>query len=137
VSTATATIPRSCALHVSRPTPDTLRVQLAGSWTMQAALPPITDIQQQLEAVPQVQRLVFSAESVAEWDSRFLTFLLTINELCLCADFAMVLRSVARAGQRRQRSVDQPPIQLHRIHWDAGLRRLGGGDESYRGKSQP
>ncbi len=83
MSTATATIPRSCALHVSRPTPDTLRVQLSGSWTIQAALPPITDIQQQLEAVPRVQRLVFSAESVAEWDSRFLTFLLTINELCL------------------------------------------------------
>ncbi len=49
---------------------------------MQAALPPIAEIHQQLEGAPRIQRLSFNAESLEEWDSRFLTFLLTINELC-------------------------------------------------------
>src|SRR5437667_4343290 len=89
VSTATETIPRSCALHVSRPTPDTLQVQLAGNWTMQASLPPLTEIQQQLEAEPRGQRLVFDTRSLVGWDSAFLTFLLKINELCLQKNIAL------------------------------------------------
>jgi phospholipid/cholesterol/gamma-HCH transport system permease protein len=62
--------------------PHTLCVQVTGNWTIQAALPPITEIQQQLEAEPQVQRLLFDTEGVADWDSRFLTFLLALDELC-------------------------------------------------------
>jgi phospholipid/cholesterol/gamma-HCH transport system permease protein len=49
---------------------------------MQASLPPLTAIHQQLEAAPQVQRFSFNTASLEEWDSRFLTFLLTIDELC-------------------------------------------------------
>jgi len=67
---------------VTRPRPDTLCVQFAGDWTIQASLPPLTEIQQQLDAEPHIQRLSFNAEGLVEWDSRFLTFLLAINELC-------------------------------------------------------
>ena len=49
---------------------------------MQASLPPLTEIQQQLDAEPRIQRLSFNAEGLVEWDSRFLTFLLAVNELC-------------------------------------------------------
>ena len=67
---------------MKRPMPHTLCVQVTGNWTIQAALPPITEIQQQLEVEPRVQRLVFDTAGVAEWDSRFLTFLLAIDEIC-------------------------------------------------------
>jgi phospholipid/cholesterol/gamma-HCH transport system permease protein len=67
---------------MKRPRPDTLCVQFIGNWTMQAALPSIAEIHQQLEAAPRIQRLSFNAKSLEEWDSRFLTFLLTTNELC-------------------------------------------------------
>ncbi|MBI3800623.1 MAG: hypothetical protein HY268_27050, partial [Deltaproteobacteria bacterium] len=82
MSTATETLPRACTLQVTRPLPDTLCVQVTGNWTIQAVLPPITEIQQQLEGELRVQRLVFDTAGVAEWDSRFLTFLLAIDKLC-------------------------------------------------------
>ena len=69
-------------LDVTRPTADSLCVQLSGQWTMQAVLPSPAEVQAQCEASPRVRRLSFEASDLADWDSALLTFLLKLKELC-------------------------------------------------------
>src|SRR4030095_889883 len=68
-------------LDVTRPTVDTLCVQLSGQWTIQAVLPSPAEVQTQCEASPRVRRLSFEASDLADWDSALLTFLLKLKEL--------------------------------------------------------
>jgi phospholipid/cholesterol/gamma-HCH transport system permease protein len=69
-------------LDVTRPTADTLRVRLAGQWTIQAALPSSAEVQAQIQATSRVRRLSFEASDLADWDSALLTFLLKLKALC-------------------------------------------------------
>jgi phospholipid/cholesterol/gamma-HCH transport system permease protein len=80
---ATAEVtPVQCELSFSRPTDDTLLVRLSGSWTIQAGLPPATEVQQQMEAGPQVRCLTFDTQALSGWDSGLLTFLLKVVDQC-------------------------------------------------------
>ena len=69
-------------LRFQQPTADTLCVGLGGSWTIEAELPAITGVAQQLEAAPQVRRLSFETQGLQAWDSVLLTFLLKLDALC-------------------------------------------------------
>src|SRR5215510_3694950 len=80
-ATAPETHPHG-TLDVTRPTVDTLCIQLSGQWTMQAVLPSPAEVQAQCEASPRVRRLSFEASDLADWDSALLTFLLKLKELC-------------------------------------------------------
>ena len=62
-------------LRCSRSTEDTLLVQFTGPWTIQAGVPAVSEVQQQLDAAPQVQRLAFDTQALTAWDSGLLTFL--------------------------------------------------------------
>jgi len=57
-------------------------VELGGSWTIHAELPPIAQVQQQLDARPAVRRLLFDTQRLTNWDSGLLTFLLGLSALC-------------------------------------------------------
>jgi phospholipid/cholesterol/gamma-HCH transport system permease protein len=71
--------PRSRAeLHCRRPTADTLRIELAGSWRLQDEFPALTDVEQQIEATPRLQRLTFETSELTAWDSGLVTFLLEL-----------------------------------------------------------
>ena len=65
-------------LHCSRPTADTLLIGLSGSWRLQDEVPALSDVQQQLEATPPVQRLTFDTSELTAWDSALVTFLLEL-----------------------------------------------------------
>src|SRR5215468_8452487 len=69
-------------LDVTRPTADTLCVRLPGTWTMQAALPSVDEVQAQCEAQSGWRRLGFETSGLADWDSTLLTFLLKLQEMC-------------------------------------------------------
>jgi phospholipid/cholesterol/gamma-HCH transport system permease protein len=69
-------------LHFQQPTADTLNVGLAGNWTLAAGIPAIDEVAQQLEAAPQLQRLIFETQGLQEWDSALLPFLLKCQTLC-------------------------------------------------------
>jgi phospholipid/cholesterol/gamma-HCH transport system permease protein len=69
-------------LDVTQPTAETLRVRLAGQWTLQAALPATAEVQSQLQAASHVRRVNFAASDLADWDSALLTFLLKLKEVC-------------------------------------------------------
>jgi phospholipid/cholesterol/gamma-HCH transport system permease protein len=88
-------------LRCSRPTADTLRVELAGPWRLQDEFSPLTAVAQALEAPPRVQRLAFDTADLAGWDSGLVTFLLDLLGL----------------AAQRQLVVDQDGLP-------SGLRRL-------------
>jgi phospholipid/cholesterol/gamma-HCH transport system permease protein len=65
-------------LHCSRPTADTLLIALSGSWRLQDEVPALTDVAQQIEATPHVQRMTFETSELTAWDSALVTFLLEL-----------------------------------------------------------
>lgn len=75
-------LPRPGALQLNRLTSDSLCVRLSGSWTIQTKLPSVSELQQQLAAPPQIQRLSFESQDLSGWDSGLLTFLLKLAEQC-------------------------------------------------------
>ena len=75
VNPAGETPPARCELRCDRAADDALLVRLAGSWKIQTGLPAATEVLQQLDATPRVQRLAFDARDLTAWDSGLLTFL--------------------------------------------------------------
>ena len=72
---------RPSELRCSRPTADTLRVELAGHWRLQDEFPAVPDVEQSLEGPPRVKRLTFETTGLTDWDSGLVTFLLEIMAL--------------------------------------------------------
>ncbi|MGH8069344.1 MAG: MlaE family ABC transporter permease, partial [Candidatus Entotheonellia bacterium] len=68
-------------LHCSRPTADTLLVELSGSWRLQDEVPSLSGVEQHLEATPRVQRLTFETTQLTGWDSGLVTFVLDLMAL--------------------------------------------------------
>src|SRR5215475_424983 len=68
-------------LRCSRPTADTLRVELAGPWRLQDDFPPLTAVERALEAPPPVRRLTFDTTALADWDSGLVTYCLDLLSL--------------------------------------------------------
>src|SRR6267142_3134799 len=95
------TTPGRGELRCSRPTTDTLLIALSGSWRLQDEVPALTDVAQQIEATPHVQRLTFDTSDLTAWDSALVTFLLELMAF----------------GAQRQMVVDQ-------VGLPEGLRRL-------------
>jgi phospholipid/cholesterol/gamma-HCH transport system permease protein len=88
-------------LHCSRPTADTLLVELSGSWRLQDEVLSLTDVEQHLEAAPRLRRMIFDTTKLTGWDSGLVTFLLDLIDL----------------GAQRQIVVEQEGLP-------SGLRRL-------------
>ncbi|HKA55742.1 MAG TPA: ABC transporter permease [Candidatus Binatia bacterium] len=82
METATAVKTEHCELRCTWPTADTVCVELGGSWTIHAELPPVAQVQQQFDARPAVRRLLFDTRRLTNWDSGLLTFLLGLSALC-------------------------------------------------------
>jgi phospholipid/cholesterol/gamma-HCH transport system permease protein len=76
-------------IHVSRPTEGTLLVHLSGSWTLQSDRPMVAELQQQINAAAQVQRLTFETAGLTGWDSGLVTFLRNVEELCRSRQIAI------------------------------------------------
>ena len=96
-SVATLTPP---TLHFQKPSEDTLCVGLAGNWTIEAELPVISGVTQQVESSPQVRRLTFDTQGLQAWDSTLLPFLLKCVALCSQRQLACDLSSLPQGIQR-------------------------------------
>jgi len=68
-------------LCCSRPTADTLLIELSGSWRLQDEVPPLTDVERALTAAPPVERLTFETTHLTGWDSGLVTVLLDLMAL--------------------------------------------------------
>ena len=68
-------------MNISRTTHDTLRMRLSGSWRIDQPMPPIEELEKQLESAPGVQKFTYDTSQIASWDSSLLTFLIDITQL--------------------------------------------------------
>jgi phospholipid/cholesterol/gamma-HCH transport system permease protein len=68
-------------LRCSRPTADTLRVELSGSWRLQDEVPSLAGVEEHLEAAPRVRRMTFDTTQLTGWDSGLVTVLLDLMGL--------------------------------------------------------
>jgi phospholipid/cholesterol/gamma-HCH transport system permease protein len=121
-------------IRFTRPTTDTLCVQLAGKWSIHAELPSTAETVAQLG---RVQRLTFDTQELSGWDSGLLTFLLKLEALCtqhrITVDHAGLPQGVQRllhlatavperAGARREEARESIVVRLGK--W--GLTALDG-----------
>jgi len=68
-------------LNLQFPSPDNLRVVLAGSWLLSDSRPAPDDIARQLQSRSDLHRISFDGSAVTQWDSGLLTFLARIYQL--------------------------------------------------------
>jgi phospholipid/cholesterol/gamma-HCH transport system permease protein len=68
-------------LNLQFPSPDNLRVVLAGSWLLTEGLPSPDDIALQLQSRSHISSISFDGGSVTQWDSGLLTFLARVYNL--------------------------------------------------------
>jgi phospholipid/cholesterol/gamma-HCH transport system permease protein len=87
-------------LRFQQPSADTLCVEIGGNWTIAAALPTIERVAQQIDTVPQVQRLTFATEELQAWDSTLLPFLLKCQDLCHQRQLTCELSTLPQGIQR-------------------------------------
>ena len=65
-------------LSFSRPSDDTLLVQLAGNWSIGQKMPSPDEVRKQLDSGLPVQRATFDSKDVTHWDSGLVTFLVAL-----------------------------------------------------------
>jgi len=69
-------------LSCQRSSEGTLVITLAGRWQLQRRLPPIQDVQREIESGTPPRRVTFDASRLTGWDTSLLTFLGNVTELC-------------------------------------------------------
>ncbi len=114
-------------LHVAESGHDTILVTLAGAWRLAQKLPSPAEVWRQIEATPNVRRMVFDTQGVTGWDSGLLTFLGKIvaendrrrieTDRSGRPEGVRRLLDLASAVPERKdaRHADRPPSQLARL----------------------
>ena len=69
-------------LELNNPDTVTLNIVLKGSWRLQDRLPPVETITRKLLSDPQLERISFSSNEIANWDSGLLVFLSKLIRSC-------------------------------------------------------
>jgi phospholipid/cholesterol/gamma-HCH transport system permease protein len=87
-------------LRVSRPSEETLLVQLLGHWSLQGGVPSIAGVQAQVDAGPRPQRLAFDTRELASWDSGLLMAVRDIADLCAQRHIALDRAGLPEGIQR-------------------------------------
>ena len=68
-------------LNLQFPSPDNLRLVLAGSWLLADSRPSPDDIELQLESRSDIRRISFDGKCLTEWDTGLLIFLARVYRL--------------------------------------------------------
>ncbi len=74
--------PEKCTVSFNRPTDDTLSILFSGSWKIRTGIPPIDNLQNEIESNPNIKRIVIDTQEITDWDSGLLTFLIKVNDYC-------------------------------------------------------
>jgi phospholipid/cholesterol/gamma-HCH transport system permease protein len=69
---------RGGTLELDRPTPETLRVRLAGTWRLHERLPSAGEIDHGLAESRDLRRIVFDTSGIIAWDSGLVSFVLHV-----------------------------------------------------------
>lgn len=72
-----------CALEFSKPSGETLLLQLSGQWKTGAAIPDVSAVEKELKSISRDGSIRFDTAGVTAWDSSLLTFLIDLKDRCL------------------------------------------------------
>jgi phospholipid/cholesterol/gamma-HCH transport system permease protein len=75
-------VTESRSLSFERTPEATLVVELAGTWRLEDAIPPLTAVQRELSLAPPARAVRLEGGKLEAWDSGVLTFLAQVLELC-------------------------------------------------------
>lgn len=89
----------------------TVRLQLAGSWTLADRLPGVADVQRQLQVEHPVRRLVFDTERVNTWDTGLLAFVWQMREWSVVEHVDAELTGLPEGIQRLMRLAVTAPAR--------------------------
>ena len=89
-----------CKIAFSTPAADKLLINVAGDWVIGNDLPPIGDVQKNLEQHPSLRQISFNTEELLAWDSGFLTFLIKIRDLSIQHKVEMEWEGLPKGVQR-------------------------------------
>jgi phospholipid/cholesterol/gamma-HCH transport system permease protein len=73
---------RAAQIAVQTTGSQAVRLSLAGDWLLHTTLPSIAELEQQLHALPSLQRLAFEGSGITAWDSGLLVYLTRVLTLC-------------------------------------------------------
>jgi phospholipid/cholesterol/gamma-HCH transport system permease protein len=68
--------------HFNFPEKDILLIQIKGEWRIEKKFPSFRQVQEQIESMPEIRKVVFDTRDLLDWDSSLLTFLVLIDEFC-------------------------------------------------------
>jgi phospholipid/cholesterol/gamma-HCH transport system permease protein len=87
-------------LAFSRPSEDTLRVRLQGTWTVEEDLPSAAEVAGEIESHPQTRRITFDTQDLDNWDSGLLTFLIRVSEACSLHETVLEEQGLPQGARR-------------------------------------
>ena len=79
---------------------DTLLLKISGKWIVSAAVPSIEAVRGHLQAPAGLSRVFIDATSLVGWDSRLLTFLTALRNLCKTAGIALDSSGLPEGARR-------------------------------------
>jgi phospholipid/cholesterol/gamma-HCH transport system permease protein len=77
-----------------------MEIILSGDWKVGSELPPFGDIEEKLKRDSLIKQITFDTKSITSWDSRLLTFLIKIKNLCISSQIEMVEEGLEKGVQR-------------------------------------
>lgn len=69
-------------LNFSQPAPDSLLLNLGGTWKIGTIVHSVDNVRKECEARAGIKHLSFDSHALTGWDSTFLTFIMGVIELC-------------------------------------------------------
>ena len=59
-----------------------LTVAFSGSWKLEEDLPSVDEVREKVEGTPGIRKIAFDTQKLADWDTGFLTFLVSLSKYC-------------------------------------------------------
>lgn len=88
------------ALHIDRTADQGLRIRLKGKWKIGSDLPMAQEVIAHLKSEPQPGRVIFDAGALTQWDSKLLTFLITLQAYCRQAQIPSEIEGLPAGAQK-------------------------------------
>jgi phospholipid/cholesterol/gamma-HCH transport system permease protein len=87
-------------LSIVQPAADTLIVQLTGDWRSGDHLPPPKQLEERIQSTAGLRRIGFDTRGLTGWDTRLLTFLNAVIELCSRSRIRVDQKGLPKGVQR-------------------------------------
>lgn len=91
---------KPCEIGFDTPADGKLLVSLAGDWVIGNDLPPIEEVQKNIQRHSSLRQICFNTEEILAWDSTFLTFLIKIKDISIQYEIEMESEGLPEGVQR-------------------------------------